>query len=150
VLDDGARPPGSQESEYLLEHVAPARSLQTQGLALAGLIDPRHKAEQQAAARELVKLGQILGQKKRVAAQRHHVGAEPQTAGSSGDQRQTKQRIKSGRERKVRQPHAVKSAGLQRICECEDTGSGQRAAVGGDSEANLHSVWAKRLSWQMS
>jgi hypothetical protein len=50
MFDLFACPPGPQKSNYLLKHETATRSLQTQHLALARLIEPRHEAEQQPAA----------------------------------------------------------------------------------------------------
>ena len=67
---------------------APARrAVQAQRLALARLAQAGDEAEQQAAAGELVELGQFLGQQERVASQRHDVGAQPQALGPAGGER---------------------------------------------------------------
>jgi ABC-2 type transport system permease protein/oleandomycin transport system permease protein len=80
MLDLRTRPPRPHKSKYLLEYSAAADSLHTERLALPRLIEAWHEAEKQAAAGELVKLGEALGQQEWIASQRNHVRAEPQTA----------------------------------------------------------------------
>lgn len=69
MVDRLARPPAPQQPEYLLQHVAAPRAIEPERLALAGLTEAGDEAEQESAARDLIELGQLLGQQERVAAE---------------------------------------------------------------------------------
>jgi hypothetical protein len=92
-----ACPRRSHELERLLEKgaasdaIGPSRVslvVQPQQLTFARLLEPGDKAEEQPPVGDAIELRKGLGEQERITSQRDDVGAEPQTAGSSGEHRQ--------------------------------------------------------------
>ena len=94
VMVDGlARPPGPEQAEHLLEHVATGRAVEPERVALSWLVEAGDGAEQQSAVGELIELSQLLGQQEWVPAEGDQVGAKMQPLGPSGSGREPEQQV---------------------------------------------------------
>ena len=142
MLHGLARPPAPHQAEYLLQHVAPPRTVEPERLALPRLADAGDEAEQQPAAGHLIELSQLLGQQERVAAEGDEVGAQVKPAGAAGGQRQPEQRVKHRGDGKVREPHPVEPGHFERLGERRHLRSGEGSGVRADGEADLHVLTA--------
>ena len=76
-IDGFARPPRAEESEHFLKDLATSSHTQAERLALAGLVESSHEAQQQPATRDLIELRQLLGQQEWVAPERHDIRTQP-------------------------------------------------------------------------
>src|ERR1700733_5131897 len=117
MIDDLARPPGPQQSQRLLQKLAAPGAVQLQRLALHGLADPGHEAEQESPVAQLVELRERFGEEVGIATERNDVGAETQTARLAGDQREAEQWIGRRGDGKVGEPDSIEAARLDGLGE---------------------------------
>ena len=124
MVDRRAAPPLAEQGNDVVDETAPLGIADSARSPLAGLIEPRHQADQQTAAAQSIELGKLLGEQHRVASDRDQVRSELQPLRAARCESESDEGVDRRAHRYVGQPDGVEAERFQGVDEF-----GQHVAV---------------------
>jgi hypothetical protein len=113
MVDRRAAPPLAEQGNDVVDETAPLGIADSERSPLAGLIEPRHQADQQTAAAQSIELGKLLGEQHRVASDRDQVRSELQPLRAARCESESDEGVDRRAHRYVRQPDGVEAERFQ-------------------------------------